>query len=155
KRLFNVQFLINSYKESDESFRKILENSLIKHANSIQHFKIDYQPTTKIISSFVNLNRLELDDFGHSGMKTWNCLENLPLPFLQNLKAKRVPIKGLASLIENTNGYLIEINIDTISFPSKFNSEIDYKKIIQAIYQNCPNLRYLNLMIRNNSILEL
>jgi len=79
--------------ENGESFRKILENSLIKHANSIRHFKINVQPTTKIISSFVNLNRLELDIDLFADMMTWNYLENLSLPFLQILKVKRVPIK--------------------------------------------------------------
>src|SRR5205823_11086064 len=70
--------------------------------------------------------------------------------FLQILKAKSVPINVLASLIENTNGSLIEITIDCIH-----HDEINNKRIIQAIYQNCPNLKYLKLIFRNDNILEL
>jgi hypothetical protein len=35
-----------------------LENSLIKHVNTIQYFKITKRPTTKILSSLVNLKSL-------------------------------------------------------------------------------------------------
>src|SRR6266496_4684492 len=72
------------------------------------------------------------------------------LPFLQILEAKNVPVKALASLIENTNGNLVEIVIDHI-----FHNMFDNKRIIQSIYQNCPNLKYLKLMIRSSNILEL
>ena len=54
------------------------------------------------------------------------------------------------SLIENTNGYLIEIGIDYIN-----HSEINNKRIIQSIDRNCPNLKYLKIMVRNSNILEL
>ncbi|PKK66411.1 hypothetical protein RhiirC2_868321 [Rhizophagus irregularis] len=77
-------------------------------------------------------------------------LKNISLPFLQILKAKNVSIKVLTSLINNTNGHLIEISIDHI-----FRNEIDNEKIIQVIYQSCPNLTYLKLMFRNRNILEL
>jgi hypothetical protein len=50
-------------------------------------------PITNILSSLINLKELELDC-------SWNCLENLYLPFLQNLKAKTIPGEKLASLIE-------------------------------------------------------
>jgi hypothetical protein len=145
KRLFKV---ILNYRQNDESFCGILENSLVKHANSIRHFKMINQPITKFISSFVNLNRLELNDT--SGSVKWNCLENLSLPLLRVLKARRVPIEVLTSLIKNTNGHLKEIKIDHIN-----HNEINNKCIIQDIYQNCPNLKYLKLLIRSNNILEL
>ncbi|RGB26751.1 hypothetical protein C1646_770027 [Rhizophagus diaphanus] len=54
------------------------------------------------------------------------------------------------NLFVNTNGNLIKIGIDDIPY-----NEIDNKNIIQAIYQNCPNLMYLKYKIRNESILEL
>jgi hypothetical protein len=150
ERLLNIRILTTSYSKNDESFCKILENSLIKHSNSIRHFKITKQPNTKIISSFVNLNRLELKVIGVTNMMTWNYLENLSLPFLQILKARRVPIKVLTNLIENTKGSLIKIKIYWTP-----NIDIDNKRIIQAIYQNCPKLKYLKLLIRNSNILEL
>ena len=37
------------------------ESFLVKHASTIQHFRIK-QPITKIPESFINLKRLELDD---------------------------------------------------------------------------------------------
>ncbi|RIA95075.1 hypothetical protein C1645_817195 [Glomus cerebriforme] len=146
KKLFNISFLTKYSYDTNESFCKILENSLIKHANTIQYFKTTKQPITKILSSFINLKVLELDC--EIDLK-WNCLENLSLPFLQILRASFVPVKALTSLIENTNGYLIEIKIDHI-----LHDEINNKRIIQAIYQNCPYLKYLELLIKNNNILE-
>ncbi|RIA95088.1 hypothetical protein C1645_817206 [Glomus cerebriforme] len=142
----NIDFLtINS--DYDESFCKILENSLIKHADTIQHFKITEPLATNVLSSFINLKILELS--GKYYTETWDCLKNLSLPFLQVLKARRIPINVLASLIENTNGNLIEIKIDYVS-----HDEINNKRIIQAIYQNCPYLEYLKLSLRNRNIIE-
>ncbi|CAB5305575.1 unnamed protein product [Rhizophagus irregularis] len=143
-----VSFLIDYlYNNTDETFRILLENSLIRHANTIQYFKATKQPATQILSSFVNLRILELDCIS---IDTWNCLENLSLPFLQILKANQVPIKALTRLIENTSGFLIEINIDY-----KNHDELSNKRIIQVIYQNCPYLKYLKIMLINSNILEL
>jgi hypothetical protein len=148
KKLFNIRLMTDYYSEIDESFYKVLENSLILHSNNVQHFKITKQPITEILSSFKRLKRLELDDnFRH--MK-WKCLENLSLPFLQILKTKHVPIKVLSSLIENTSGSLTEISIDIVSHDG-----INNRKIIQAIYKNCPALKYLKLVIRCCNISEL
>ncbi|GBB88544.1 hypothetical protein RclHR1_15090003 [Rhizophagus clarus] len=148
KKLFNVRLLVEKCSKFDEPFCQILENSLIKHANTIQDFKITKEPTTKILSSFVNLYKLELGK-SHFQRTPWNCLENLSLPLLQILKAEGIPIKVLTNLIKNTNGYLFEINIDDI-----FHNEIDNEEIIEAIYQKCPNLKYLKLTVRSSNILE-
>jgi hypothetical protein len=149
KEISSISFLtdLNS-KNFDESYCEVLENSLIEHVNTIQYFKITKRPTTKILSSFVNLKSLELDGSSHD--MEWSCLKNLTLPFLQILKASRVPVNVLADLIENTNGFLFEIKIDYIR-----HNEVDNKRIIQIIYQNCPNLRYLKLLFRNCNISEL
>jgi hypothetical protein len=147
KKLSNIYFL-TSRTRPDEPFCKSLENSLIKHANTIHYFIINKQPTTRILSFLVNLKTLELNC--NSLDITWNCLENLSLPFLQNLKASRVPIKPLTSLIKNTGGQLILIKIDYIRHDEKYN-----KKIIEAIYQNCPNLKYLKLLIKKKNIFEI
>ncbi|GBB88549.1 hypothetical protein RclHR1_15090008 [Rhizophagus clarus] len=147
-KLSNVHLLINGDLKKDLlSFCKVLENSLIKHAINMQYFMITEQPTTKILSSFENLIRLEL---GYTSNKsTWNCLENLSLPLLQTLKTRSVPVKVLTSIIKNTKGYLSEIDIDYI-----FHTNNDNEKIIRTIYQKCPNLNYLKLMIRSCNILE-
>ncbi|GBC14607.2 hypothetical protein GLOIN_2v113493 [Rhizophagus irregularis DAOM 181602=DAOM 197198] len=140
KNLKKVNFDV-VVKRSSETC-KILENSLIKHANNIQHFRTTKPPVTKILSSFVNLKILELDNHFY---ENWNCLEDLSLPLLQNLKASHVPIKALTNFINNTNGYLTKIDIDLVS-----HNKNDNKRIIQAIYQNCLNLKYLKLTIRKN-----
>ncbi|RIA80295.1 hypothetical protein C1645_838951 [Glomus cerebriforme] len=107
-----------------ESQCKILENSMMKRANAIKHFKITNSSKlssfVNLISTFVNLRILELD--------------------------------VLASLIENTSGSLIEIKIYYYGY--NIDNE-NNKRIIQAIYQNCPNLKYLKLLIRNSNIVEL
>ncbi|GES74688.1 hypothetical protein GLOIN_2v1777673 [Rhizophagus clarus] len=149
KKIQNISFLADLNSQIfDESFSEDLENSLIKHVNTIQYFKITKQPTTKILSLLVNLKSLELDGSSHD--MEWNCLKNLSLPYLQILKASRVPVNVLADLIENTNGFLFKIKIDYIR-----HVEVDNKRIIRIIYQNCPNLRYLKLLFRNCNILEL
>ncbi|GBC31000.2 hypothetical protein GLOIN_2v1765921 [Rhizophagus irregularis DAOM 181602=DAOM 197198] len=112
KKLYNVYFLTNI--EIDEPFCEIIENSLIKHSNNIQWFKITKQPTTNILSSLKNLRILELDDKFRQ-MK-WDCLINLSLPYLQILKSRSVPNNVLASLIENTKGFLTDIVIDFTDF---------------------------------------
>jgi hypothetical protein len=147
KKLFNISF---TPIYSNNSFCKIFENSLInKHVNTIQYYKITERPITKILSSFVNLKGLEISSSDYLNLE-WNCLKNLSLPFLQTLKASRVSVRTLTELIQNTNGYLFEISIDYV-----YHGEINNKKIIQAIYQNCPKLKYLKLVIRNSNIIEL
>ncbi|POG57775.1 hypothetical protein GLOIN_2v990783 [Rhizophagus irregularis DAOM 181602=DAOM 197198] len=112
----------------------------------MRYFKMTRQPITNILSSFINLKELELDCGRYC---SWNCLENLCLPFLQILKAKTIPGEKLASLIENTGGYLNEISIE-FSLPE----EINNKKIIQAIYKKCPKLKYLKSIFLGENITE-
>jgi hypothetical protein len=153
KKLINVRLEPNyfnyfNYSNKNESFYTLIENSLNKHASNIQCFKITEPPVTRIFSSFVNLKRLELNGYARGTL--WNCLEDVYLPYLQVLKASRVPLRILINLIENTNGYLNEISIDYI-----FHDESSNRKIIQAIYKKCPNLINLKLLIKNNNISEL
>ncbi|PKY39468.1 hypothetical protein RhiirA4_452660 [Rhizophagus irregularis] len=139
-KTIKVSFL-TSYDEGahDILFCEVLENSLIKHANTIQHFKITKQPTTQILSYLINLRGLELaSDFYN---EKWHCLENLSTHFLQILRARRVSVKPLARLIENTSG--LGGNI------------LNNRIIIQAICKKCPNLKYLKLSLRSANILEL
>ncbi|CAB5367082.1 unnamed protein product [Rhizophagus irregularis] len=138
----------------DESYCVSLEESLIKKANSIQHLKLDWTPTTNILSYLVNLTCLDinLSLINFSLMKlphytNWNNLKNISLPVLEILRTQQVPSKILANLIENTKGYLTEISICY--------EGVDNKRLIQAIYENCPNLKYLKLSFINNDITEL
>ncbi|CAB4407617.1 unnamed protein product [Rhizophagus irregularis] len=147
RNLYNISF---TNENTDESFCKILEKSLIKHENNIQYFKMTKPLITNVLSSFVNLKILELVSKFKSRNIKWNCLENISLPCLQILRAYYIPIYVLTNLINNSSGSLIEINIDYISHSQNSN-----KRIIQAIYQNCPNLMYLKILLKNNSNLEL
>jgi hypothetical protein len=138
----------------DESYCVSLEESLIKNANNIHHLKLDWTPITNTLSQLVNLTSLDmnLSLINFSLMKlphytNWNYLKNLSLPALKILRTQQVPSKILASLIENTRGYLTEISICY--------EGIDNKKLIQAIYQNCSNLKYLKLSFINDDIFEL
>ncbi|GBC17461.1 uncharacterized protein OCT59_003757 [Rhizophagus irregularis] len=149
KRLFTIR-LITENCRVDEPFYKILENSFTKHANFIQDFITNKSSISNILSSFVNLKRLELRCNNFTTVATWDCLKDLSLPFLQTLKAIKIPFDVLASLIDNTNGYLNEISISYVH-----NDEFSNKRIIQAIYKNCPNLKYLKLLFRSSNILEL
>jgi len=79
-----------------------------------------------------------------------NSLMNLSLPYLQILKVKGVPIRVLIGLIENTSGSLIEVQLYY-----EDRDDINNERIIQAIYQNCPNLKHLQVMLLNSNILEL
>jgi hypothetical protein len=146
RKLFDVN-LIYPFN-NDEPFVKILENSLAKHADTIRYFKVNKLPITKILSYFVNLKELEL--FNSTDDIEPNYLKYLTFPFLQILKLRSTETWTSASLIKNTSGFLIEIKMDYINI-----DEISNKKIIQAIYQNCPNLKYLKILVRNNNILEL
>ncbi|RIA82240.1 hypothetical protein C1645_513276 [Glomus cerebriforme] len=146
ERLSNFHLLIkkHSINNYDESFLEIIKNSLIQHTETIQYFTTNTQPATKFLSTFVNLKQLELV------LDRLIYLENLSLPFLQILKVTNVSIRSLTILIENTSGYLSVIKINCGDY-----SEINNKRIIQTIYQNCPKLNKLRLSIMNNNILEL
>ncbi|GBB91256.1 hypothetical protein RclHR1_18400005 [Rhizophagus clarus] len=126
---------------------KSLENSLIKHEKNIEYLRLNKQSMTNIISYFKNLKILEVGDISQN--ISWNQLEVVSLPILQVLNARNVPINVITSLIEKTNGHLNEIRIDFI-----VHNNINNKRLIQAIYQNCPNLNYLELLIRNSNISE-
>ncbi|RGB43396.1 hypothetical protein C1646_680881 [Rhizophagus diaphanus] len=144
KNLHDVSFIGIHYDSSqkkinDESFYKSLEESLIKHADTIQYLKIDWIPITGFLSYLVNLSILEICN----GWNDINYFENLSSPNLKILNVNQVPPKILTNLVKNTIGQLTEISI----------SSVDNKMVIQVIYQNCPNLKYLHLSLANNNSL--
>ncbi|PKC11077.1 hypothetical protein RhiirA5_413537 [Rhizophagus irregularis] len=140
KNLFSFSLIDHNYHR-DLSFDEIIENALIKHSNNIYYYKITTSPT-KVLSSFVNLKILEFDD-----NRELDFLWNYSLPHLQILRVKSFSEKGLADLIKSTCGSLIEIKIDYCDY-------YDCTDIIQAIYQNCPKLKYLKLRIGDWDIFE-
>ncbi|PKK69532.1 hypothetical protein RhiirC2_850642 [Rhizophagus irregularis] len=147
--ILNFSFISNNMI-NDMSFCQFLEKSLIKHANTVQHFKMTKPPATQILSYFTNLKSLELSNRYYYSDQLWNFIKNLSLPFLQILYVNYIPVILLVPLIENTDGYLNEIAIYDIKY-----NDIDCKRIIQAIYTKCPNLKYLKLNLSNYAIFEL
>ncbi|CAG8582232.1 14951_t:CDS:2 [Rhizophagus irregularis] len=132
KGLFSVNFLNDFYDGG--SSRKIIENSLIKHADTIQYFSICEQPETKVLTSLVNLRILELISANPYIELRWDNIKDLTLPSLHTLIASSIPINCLINLIERSGRKLTKI------YYHHNRSVIDNKEIIQAIYQNCPNL---------------
>ncbi|RIA86993.1 hypothetical protein C1645_778265, partial [Glomus cerebriforme] len=139
----------------EKSHCKILEESLIKNVNTIQYLKIEWTPTTRILSYLVNLLSLDINlssmNFSLTNIQphytNWGYLKNASLPNLKILRAQQVPSIILARLIENTKGHLAEISICY--------EGVDNRKLIQVIYQNCAHLKYLKLSFINADILEL
>ncbi|GBB88147.1 hypothetical protein RclHR1_14690002 [Rhizophagus clarus] len=152
KRLVRVHFELSYYNSlfpQDGSFGKVLENSLIKHSNTIQYFTAHRPISTEILSSLINLKGLELRGNFLTPEK-WKNLENASLPSLQFLKLNGLPFNCIVSLIKNTSGSLVEIELCDYFYYS----ENEYKRIIQVIYQNCPNLKYFTFSPQVTDILE-
>src|SRR5438045_9403580 len=80
-------------------------------------------------------------------------MESRSLPVIKILRTLQVPSKILTSLIENTKGNLIEINIFSTYFGDL--GDLDKIRLIQAIYKNCPNLKYLKQLFSNDNFSEL
>ncbi|GBC21532.2 hypothetical protein GLOIN_2v1884061 [Rhizophagus irregularis DAOM 181602=DAOM 197198] len=140
RNLYNISF---TNENTDESFCKILEKSLIKHENNIQYFKMTKPLITNVLSSFVNLKILELVSKFKSRNIKWNCLENISLPCLQILRAYYIPIYVLTNLINNSSGSLIEINIDYISHSQNKMSSLIDKYIAEGIVKKYDyNINY-------------
>ncbi|GBC10709.1 hypothetical protein RclHR1_09840005 [Rhizophagus clarus] len=144
KDLNEVRFICYT-NTSGESFCKTLEESLIKHANTVKHLQIDWVPITNVLSHLINLISLEMNSPHYTN---WNHLENVFLPGLTILKAQKIPSENLSSLIENTRDQLSEISI-------RYEGLHNNKSLIQAIYRNCPNLKYLKLFFEIINISEL
>jgi hypothetical protein len=155
--LFSISFL-NTYSTNDWLFRKIIEKSLVKHANTIKYFSICGQLKTQILTSLVNLKTLVLDGNHWLDSFRWKCIENVSLPSLQHLYFNTINTESLKRLLKNSGGKLTKIEIcDSIEFSQNFIEFVDVvsnKEIIQAIYQNCSNLKSLELFYKDVNILE-
>ena len=142
-KLIEAQKNLNDVKfdqQIDEAFHKALEESLIKHADTVKYLQISLRPITRVLSCLVNLISLNLCLIYTNRDLNWSHLENAHLHVLKILKAKWVPTKSLASLIENTKGQLSEISISNVYSQNS-------QRIIQSIYRNCPNLIYLRFRL--------
>jgi hypothetical protein len=79
-----------------------------------------------------------------------NQLEETSLPALKILKANLSSHVNLIRLIETSN-----VQLTTISIRHDSLEVIDeIRKLTQTIYQNCPNLRYIKLPIKDYALTE-
>ncbi|RGB43413.1 hypothetical protein C1646_749802 [Rhizophagus diaphanus] len=138
KNLNDVNFKSPPFVRCDR-FNKTFEESLIKHADTIKYLRINWKPNTSILSYLVNLVSIDLND---NRNEDWSQLEEVSLPLLKILKVKAIPYKYIENLIKSTKGNLSEISICYNSLNSRM--------LIQTIYHNCPNLRYLKLELLDN-----
>jgi hypothetical protein len=130
--------------KSNETYRKTIEESIIKSASTIQHLIIKWKPITNILLHLVNLISLNIDlscGYPLNYIVDLN-LEKVSLPFLKILRTQKVPSKNLASFIENVEGNLTEINVR--------DGGLDNERFIKAICKNCPKLEYLKLLIKKD-----
>ncbi|GBC05425.1 hypothetical protein RclHR1_06210010 [Rhizophagus clarus] len=143
--LFNIHHSFSA--NENKSFYKSLEESLIKHADTIQYLRIDWDLTTKFLSYFVNLLYLEIKKPYSINWNDPNYLKNLPLPNLKILRVYCAPLKILVNLIENTTENISEISMHCN------NVHHDNCELLKAIYQNCPNIKYLKLSLHSVNLL--
>jgi hypothetical protein len=148
-RLFNIS------NSRNEAFYKSLEESLIKHVKTIQYLRIIWNPTTRFLSHFVNLLSLEIKKLNYMNwnLLNWNdpnYLRNLSLPVLKFLAVYHAPLNVTVNLIKSTTESLSEISIrcDDVKHYD------GYEMLIQAIYQNCPNIKYLKLILNGNLLIS-
>ncbi|RIA84512.1 hypothetical protein C1645_413003 [Glomus cerebriforme] len=146
-KLEDVRFVFSLIFKSfnDASFYRDCGKALVKHANTIHYLQINNE-LIPYLSSFINLKSLEIGAQGHNA--SWYNLENVSLSSLRILKTYNVPSDILAKFIGLNKG-LLEIKISGINF------EINSKILIQAIYNNCHNVQYIELIINNDDLLEL
>ncbi|PKY49193.1 hypothetical protein RhiirA4_465061 [Rhizophagus irregularis] len=115
---------------------KIIEKSLIKKANTLQHLQINWDPDDEFLSYFVNLIGLKIGDSWyeyHYNRTNWYHLEKVFLPGLKVLTANTDSHKNLDRMIKITIGHLLKITLCNKGFIS----DSDYnRRLIQAIYQN-------------------
>ncbi|GBC01743.1 hypothetical protein RclHR1_04310004 [Rhizophagus clarus] len=125
---------------SSEILKLILK--LIKAQNNLNNIICREEKNSEaLLREFVNISNNNLTSLSVRFYRktNWDYMKNLSLPKLKFLSVISISTKTLANLIESTKGSLAEIDIFNIY-------EDDYdNRYVQSIYQNCPNLRYLNL----------
>ncbi|POG74029.1 hypothetical protein GLOIN_2v1873941 [Rhizophagus irregularis DAOM 181602=DAOM 197198] len=153
--LFNYidywKFLDISFIEDLIFGRRIIKNSSASVTkNEILKLFINKNRNTKFNHLFIQDKYKKYYDYQlHHISGAEHCFSNLESFYCQGdvdqnvMKTHRAPSKSLVNLIESTKGHLTVIDIT-------YNG-IDNERLIQAIYQNCPNLRYLKISLMNNT----
>ncbi|CAG8579642.1 uncharacterized protein OCT59_027105 [Rhizophagus irregularis] len=152
KNLKRISLNLNSKMPRDELFCKTLEESIIKCADTVQYLKISWIPVPKFFSYLINLVSLEIINFTDRIYLNYLVKGTFPLlKSLKSLKVVDVPANICKNIIDSTKGNLIEISI--IYQYHQYNPD-DNGKLIQKIYQKCPNLKFLELTLYKENITE-
>ncbi|CAB4383791.1 unnamed protein product [Rhizophagus irregularis] len=136
---------------SGENKHKRISQALVKHADSILYFMlwIDRSFPFCLFPQLINLETLKLiNDLGVEQRLFEKQLEMASFPNLQVLELTSISLSIATKIIENTNGNLWKVKIES----SDFNNTIIY---IRAIINYCPNIEYVSLFINNQNLDEL
>ncbi|PKY40042.1 hypothetical protein RhiirA4_453343 [Rhizophagus irregularis] len=163
-RLIDVQENLNYFRFEIDRFKeknykrkdtcKGLGNSIMKHSNNIIHFKVtlDYEidfPPIEFYQKFINLKTLSLYNNG----RIRNCFDSrflfLNCPKLEILQIGRVSQFVLSNIISKTEGSLWYIRAGYTY------DENQSKELIRTIYQYCPDLCNIYLVIDDQDFEEL
>jgi hypothetical protein len=149
KNLNEIRIFCSYSFQNDNDNQSRIEKSLIKNAASIQNLELGWKPIIKeFFSYFVNLKSLKMN--ADENENPYWC--QVSLPALETLKTRSVSPKFLTRLIiENTSGQLTTLSI---FYEIIFYAHFDTIKLIQAIYKNCLNLRFLKIPIESCDIPE-
>ncbi|PKY58113.1 hypothetical protein RhiirA4_479752, partial [Rhizophagus irregularis] len=108
-----IEIKIESRTSVQFEIIEIIEKSLIKKADTIQHLQTNWDTDDKFLSYFVNLSSLEISDsfwYKYARNKTnWCHLKKVSLPGLKVLIANIESHQNLDRMIKITNGHLHEI----------------------------------------------
>ncbi|CAG8648253.1 10602_t:CDS:2 [Funneliformis caledonium] len=154
----NAQFILEQMcakgegvKQKEIEFREI---ALKKQWHTLIHFSIDnlcFNPT--IFPIFKNLQKLEITEKKHVCLNKgyYRNLSKSKYSNLQILITKNITHNIVEKIIEKTNGYLWKIDIT-----NDMHEKIDHENFIKIIYQHCPNIKLINILIHENkNLLEL
>jgi hypothetical protein len=156
-RLIKVQKNLNNIRIKCQNYEtcKVIEESLIKKADTVQILCLSWVPEEKFFSHFKNLKSLEIHPSSMISNSSKPNLEKISLPALKILKVTKLNFIShishiiLLKLIESTN---VQLTVISISDYVEIDSVI--KRLIQVISQNCPNLEYIKLPIKTQNLAE-
>ncbi|GES93356.1 hypothetical protein GLOIN_2v1671856 [Rhizophagus clarus] len=138
---------------NDGEIVKIIEELLIKKAITIQYLRLSWEPAAKFFSHFLNLKILEIDTpfFFRRPINYANSNQEKSLPTLKILKGNLSSYMILMRLIKSANVHLTTISI---RYCSTFYGDNEVRELIQTIYQNCPNLRYIKVPFKRSNLID-
>ncbi|GBB86476.1 hypothetical protein RclHR1_12900003 [Rhizophagus clarus] len=127
-----------------------INHGLIKHVRSLIEFKAVFEGLLflpNILPNLINLRKLKLF-VRDLDQRYEDQLKISSYPNLQILHIKNISINTMTNLIEKTRGNLKEIWVD------EYKSCDNIERLIQIIYENCPKLEILSIILYNHNFIE-